>query len=78
MKNDTQSLFGLTGKVAVVTGGSSGIGLAIAGFLADAGAKVVLVARLADRNDGRSDGGTDVGTHDHVNGVLRQLHVYIF
>lgn len=51
MKTDTQSLFDLTGKVAVVTGGSSGIGLAIAGFLADAGAKVVLVARRQDRLD---------------------------
>ena len=41
----------INGKVAVVTGGSSGIGLAIAGFLADAGAKVVLVARRQDRLD---------------------------
>lgn len=38
-------LFGLTGKVAVVTGGASGIGLGIAQVLADAGATVVLADR---------------------------------
>ena len=39
------SLFGLNGRVAVVTGGSSGIGAGMATALARAGARVVLVAR---------------------------------
>jgi NAD(P)-dependent dehydrogenase (short-subunit alcohol dehydrogenase family) len=43
MSNDTT----FAGKVAVVTGASSGIGRAIAAGLAQAGASVVLVSRDA-------------------------------
>ena len=41
-------LFSLDGRVALVTGGSSGIGQAIGAALAGAGARVVLLARQAD------------------------------
>lgn len=41
-----ENMFGLAGKVAVVTGGAGGIGLGIATVLAEAGATVV----IADRN----------------------------
>jgi NAD(P)-dependent dehydrogenase (short-subunit alcohol dehydrogenase family) len=44
-----EDLFSLAGRVAVVTGGSSGIGEGMAAALAGAGAAVVLIARDAER-----------------------------
>ncbi|BCJ52469.1 2-deoxy-D-gluconate 3-dehydrogenase [Actinoplanes sp. NBRC 14428] len=45
MASYLDDLFGLGGRTAMVTGGSSGIGRAMAGALGRAGARVVLVAR---------------------------------
>ncbi|HEY0939146.1 MAG TPA: SDR family oxidoreductase [Steroidobacter sp.] len=44
----TSSLFDLTGKVAVITGSSRGIGRAIAERMAEHGAKVVVTSRKLD------------------------------
>jgi NAD(P)-dependent dehydrogenase (short-subunit alcohol dehydrogenase family) len=44
-------LFDLTGKVAIVTGSSRGIGLAIAAAMAEHGAKVVISSRKQDACD---------------------------
>jgi 2-dehydro-3-deoxy-D-gluconate 5-dehydrogenase len=42
--------FGLTGKVAIVTGGNGGIGFGIAQGLAHAGAHIVVAARRQEKN----------------------------
>ncbi|MFM7625659.1 MAG: SDR family NAD(P)-dependent oxidoreductase, partial [Gammaproteobacteria bacterium] len=49
MTNGTSQAFRLDGRVAFVTGASSGIGATLARAFAQAGAAVALVARRADR-----------------------------
>src|SRR3954465_8120150 len=75
-------LFDLTGKVAIVTGGSRGLGLEMATALGDAGASLVITARreqwLAPAEEElRAKGfnavaiACDVSNPDQVNAAVR-------
>ncbi|WP_043367372.1 SDR family NAD(P)-dependent oxidoreductase, partial [Cupriavidus sp. WS] len=58
----TTSPFSLTNRVALITGGAQGLGLAIATALRQAGAHVIIAARNADRVHAavaRLDGGAE-------------------
>lgn len=48
-------LFDLTGRAAIITGGSKGLGLAMAEGIAAAGGNVVLVSRTQDECDAAAD-----------------------
>lgn len=58
--------FDLSGRVALVTGSSAGIGLALARGLAGAGAAVVLNARHADKLQAAAHGLREQGTSVHA------------
>jgi NAD(P)-dependent dehydrogenase (short-subunit alcohol dehydrogenase family) len=55
------NLFDLTGKIALITGASRGIGEAIAGLLADQGAHVIIASRKIDGCRAVSDAITNGG-----------------
>lgn len=72
----------LTGQVAVVTGGSRGIGRSIGEHLASAGARVAVVARAADRartaaaalpGEGHAGFGCDVADAAAVDTLIKQV-----
>src|ERR1700744_3948979 len=68
---DARELFDLTGRLAVVTGGTRGLGLAMVRAFASAGAEVVVVSRKPDACDEvaatlRSEGIKAAGCACHV------------
>jgi 2-deoxy-D-gluconate 3-dehydrogenase len=72
------NLFDLTGKVAIVTGGNGGIGLAMALGLAHAGARVAVVGRDAaktERAAAQIDAETGVETMDYIADVADPAQV---
>jgi len=80
----TNTLFDLSEKIAVVTGGSRGLGLEIATALGEAGATVVVIARrqswLSEAERQLSEAGIDamgfvcdVSDPEHVNSTVARI-----
>jgi NAD(P)-dependent dehydrogenase (short-subunit alcohol dehydrogenase family) len=80
-RSDLLGTFDLSGRTAIVTGGSRGIGLAIATGFAAMGANVVVASRKADACTQaveaiRADGGSALAVPTHV-GDLDQLEALV-
>ena len=79
--DDPRALFDLSGKVACVTGASSGLGRQVARVLAAAGARVVGVARRGDALAGLCDEvgdraaavAADVADRSQINTLVQQV-----
>lgn len=71
----------ISGRIAIVTGGNSGVGEAICKTLANAGAKVAVVGRRAEKNDAvaeaiQADGGEAIGISCDI-GKLEQVQAMV-
>src|SRR6266852_3020420 len=66
---------GLSGKVAIVTGGATGIGRAAAAALVESGAQVLIVGRRADRLDdaARALGATAFARNVAAEGAAKKI-----
>jgi 2-deoxy-D-gluconate 3-dehydrogenase len=68
MAATVQSLFSLSGRTAVVTGGTRGIGQAMALALAEAGADIILIQR---------DESNTVTKDEIINRLGRKAHIHV-
>ena len=82
---NAKHLFDLSGRVAIITGGSIGLGRQMAESLAEMGANLVLCARKKERCEQATEElkqlgvktlalACDVKNPDQVNGVVQQTH----